>query len=490
MQSCTLDISEMFNMLKNPESRSQVMLFSSIDDMIPESSSIRFIDSLVKLILSKKENINYKGKSHTGRPAYSVEVLLKIFVYGFLNRINSSRRLEQETHRNIELIWLTSNQRPDHKTISDFRKHNIDLIKEFNKGLKYFLKSQDLITGELITIDGTKMKAYATKDMLTREENNEKLKYYEEKLAKYFLLLDATDTQDEETEQLRQENLELKQKIADTEAQIAELNKHKETLSSIKRNSISLTDPDCRLMKSRDGFIPGYNVQIASDSKHHFIVNEAVTNDETDMGLLELSLDQIDEDLDLEVKAISADAGYYDADQIQRIEANTNTQCYVSVQGIGMNRNGISFKYYSQENKYVCSEGQDLLPYGKMKQKKRSFAQDYRGRNCKNCKLLSICTKSKTARTVSRYWNQEFREDYKKRMKQESALKILNGRKGKIEHINGTIKILGGKIPLLLRGLNNVIGEVNLYSIAYNIKRLLNVCTQDELKGMFAKYAS
>jgi hypothetical protein len=241
-------------------------------------------------------------------------------------------------------------------------------------------------------------------------------------------------------------------------------------------------------MKTRDGFMPSYNLQIASDSEHHFIVDEYVTNSENDMSLLGNTVENITENLDLKVEKICADSGYYDAEQIQDIEEKTGTECFVSILGNRKN-NGISFTYDKDEDVFRCSEGKKLVRIGNPYLKRNKMVVNYFGKECQGCPLMSQCTDSKEGKGITGYVNQSFRESFKEKMQTPEAIEILKGRKSKIEHINGTIKLWAGKIPIYRRGIEKVASELSLYCLTYNFKRLMNLLSFDELMQLLDQYA-
>jgi len=476
-------------MLKEPQNRHQSSIFNSIEDLVSNNSYVRIIDKFVDLFLTSEPKFLLKGQSHTGRPAYPSTILFKILLYGYLNRITTSRRLEAEAHRNIELIWLIGGLKPDHKTISDFKTSNSELIKEFSIKFKQFLLASKLIDGGLIAIDGTKLKANASRaNMVFYDDIIEKIKKLDVGLIVYIQEMEILDAQDTTNEEIFKAKSELEVKFAQQQLEIDALKLQLKTMESMNRKSLSLTDPDCRIMQSSEGKIPAYNVQIASDSLNHFIVNDEVTNFETDYSLLATPLQNITDKLGLKVEKLCADSGYYDAYQIQKIEETLGTECFVNVKGKGNVKGGVTFIFYKDLNKYVCSQGQDLVQVGKYYKKRKFMVANYRGKNCKNCPIMAQCTKSKRGRGITRYLNQDFRDNYKTKMQEDESLKILNKRKSFIEHINGTIKVWAGKIPLHLRGIEKVANEVKLYCTAYNVRRLLNLCSYDKIMQLLEAY--
>lgn len=470
------------------QDRSQTLMFSSIDDIIPSKHPVRVISYLIETILCQhRDKYAIRGTASTGRPAYSVETLLKIYIYGYMNRITSSRRLEQETYRNVELIWLTGNLRPDHKTISDFRKDNKFLIQQFSKDVKLFLKEMGLIGKSLIAVDGTKVKANASRDMLSERKILELLKSAEEELERYLGQLDEQDHIESQTDEIESSNKYLSLILA-KEQEISRLKAQLEEFKQIGKNHISRTDPDSTLMKSRDGLIPGYNVQLGSDSENKFIVYEAVTEDANDIDQLKAVPDTLGNELEIIPEKIVADTGYCNLDMIEKIEEETGIECFISHPKDQNISPKITFTYDETNDMYVCSEGQPLTLEHRNKKSKKSYVNVYLGRNCQSCRLKQECTRSKKGRHISRPWNHEYRQRHKEKTESDHGKQISRLRKSTIEHIFGTMKTWLGKIPILTRGVDKVISEIKLFTSSYNIKHLLNLFSFDKLMSIINAY--
>ncbi len=475
-------------MIIQPSNRNQITMFSCPEDLIGQDNPVRIIDCLIdSLIMNNPKEYKYKGESTTGRPAYPVEVMLKLFLYGCINRITSSRRLECETKRNIELMWLTGNLTPDFKTIADFRKDNKQIIKTCSKDLKSFLKHNNLISGETFAIDGTKIKANANRYMLSKAEIVSRLSRLEEEMEYYMNQLDKQDENElYETAvilKMQEENENHKKTIFQMSKEINQLTLALEKLESDKKNYISLTDMDCSKQKSRDGIIPGYNVQLACDTKYGFIVAEDVTAESNDINQLEPMVDEIKNELGLQPITIVADTGYSNYEDIQKIE-ETGIECYIPPQKLPSEKSGITFSYEKANNRYKCSQGKYLKLKAKNKKYKNSRVNVYVGESCQSCQLMKQCTKSKIGRHISRYWNQEYRDKHRAKMETPVAKAMSKLRKCSIEHIFGTVKTWLGKIPILTRGKPKVKTEVRLAAISFNIRRLMNLFTHREIMSM------
>jgi transposase len=357
-------------MLLKPQNISQTLLFSSLDDLIFPEHPIRIVNALIDSVLEKSiEQYKVRGNAQVGRPAYSVNTLIKIFIYGYINRILSSRRLEQETYRNIELMWLIGNLHPDHKTISDFRKDNKDTIKQFSKDIKLFIKQHLLNEHPTISVDGTKLKANASKDMLSQKAIIERLKEAESEIERY---INNVDTQDKlESKNPSGEPAESHdERIIELEEEIASLHAQIEKMKRLGKKYLSRTDPDCRMLKSRDGAIPGYNVQFGCETEHHFIMYDAVVDAANDIDQLKPAVEALNEELAIIPEQILADTGYCNLDVIQNIEEETGIQCYIPLPKEQIKSPSITFTYDEENDCYKCSQGQVLTLRAKHKKAK------------------------------------------------------------------------------------------------------------------------
>jgi transposase len=478
-------------MIIQSQDREQTVMFSSLEDLISPEHTVRIIDYLIDSILKKHpERYKYKGESSTGRPAYSVSMMLKLYIYGCLNRINSSRRLEIESTRNIELIWLLGNLSPDFKTISDFRRDNKEIIKQCSKDVKGFLKFNGLVNCNYVSIDGTKLKANANREMLSKDRIVALLFKMDSEISNYMIELDSLDAQESvETSSMMEMRASYEKNISRMQDEINVLKSALNKLESDKKNYISLTDFDCSKQKSRDGVIPGYNVQMACDIKHGFIVAEDVSIESNDINQLKPMIEEIESELGMIPENALLDTGYCKLDDIQAIEAK-GVNCFVTHQKEQINNPEITFIYQKETDSYICSQGQYLKLRHKNKQSKNSIINVYVGENCQSCTLFKKCTKSKKGRHISRYWNQDFRDKHREKMSTKLAKQMSKIRKSTIEPIFGIIKVWLGKIPLQTRGKTNVKTEIKIITISYNIKRLISLFSFKEVMSMIDGYLS
>ena len=293
------------------EDRNQSTLFpETLDDYIAEDNPVRVIDVFVDELDLAQLGFGRVEPKETGRPAYHPSMLLKLYVYAYLNRIQSSRRIEREARRNVELMWLTERLSPDHKTIADFRKDNGQAIRGVCREFVVLCRRLNLFTQALVVIDGSKFKAVNNRDRnFTRAKMKRRLAQVEASLDRYFEQLEQADR--EESTLADTKTARLEDKIALLREEMKRLKKHEARMLKAPGQQISLTDPDARSMKSRGNGIVGYNVQTAVDAEHHLIVAHEVTNKGSDRGQLTPIARQADEAMDAEDLTVIADAGYF-----------------------------------------------------------------------------------------------------------------------------------------------------------------------------------
>lgn len=479
-----------------PADRKQFNLMSSLDDLVAPDHPVRIIDKIVDLIVSSDiERFEPTREKESGRPAYHSSTHLKLYLYGYFNGISSSRKLEVETHRNKEVIWLLGALSPDHWTISNFRKEHSEEIKYVTKKFREFLKDNGYIKLKTVAVDGSKVKAYTNREMLTLEKIEERLTGLDKKIEDYFKLISESDRVDDIKEELGEEtsgrdgSKKYIEKIIELQKQVETLQSQKEILEREGRKQVSGTDPEARLMKSRDGMIPGYNIQIAVDAENKMIADSEVVSKENDSEMLGEMIESIKEELGkVPIEAI-ADNGYNAPDMIETLESKEEEiKIYVAQSSTVRDREEIKFEYDEEKDEYRCSEGKPLVLLQRNKLKKKSLTNVYRGIECQDCRLKDQCTKSKKGRLVHRYINQKWRDNYKERMQSKLGKSKMSLRRQLVEHPFGTMKYLMGKIPLKLRGLEKVKTEINIYTTVYNLKRLINIEAFESLMMKIENY--
>jgi len=462
--------------------RSQTLLFPErLEDYIGPENPVRFLDAFVGSLPLHVLGFAKAQVAATGRPPYDPAALLKLYLYGYLHRIRSSRLLEAECQRNVEVIWLLGKLVPDHKTIADFRKDNLQPLRAVSRQFTLLCRQLKLFGGELLAVDGSKFGAVNARDQNYNAARLEELiARADARLAEYLEQLDRTDAAEPATESLDQTQLA---------AKIAALREkqewHKELLAQLQdgeEKQISVSDPDTRKMPTAHGTIVGYNAQVAVDAKHKLIAADDVTNQVTDYQ--QLANVAIAAKANLEVKAaeVLADAGYYNAAEVDRC-AEQGLTAYIPKADTSANTaRGLygksRFKYDATKDVYVCPAGGELTHRFNTYELGRELRY-YRASGCKGCALKPQCTRNKANRTITREANEGLMEAMAARMAaQPEKFKL---RKTLAEHPFGTIKRWFGYTHFLMKGLEKVRTEWSLTTLAYNLKRVLNLVSFETL---------
>ena len=474
------------------EARTQSTI-SSLDEQISGDNPVRLIDLLVNMLYS--EDISQtvsKGTKTTGRPAYHPCHMIKLYIYGYMNKIPSSRRLEMETKRNIELKWLINNICPDFKTISDFRKDNQEIITNMTHRFNKMLRDKGLIAGELMVLDGTKLKANAGAKELSCEQLMSKLQDIEAEIKRYFSLLQSNDI-NEDLNELDVSSLDnvdmIAAKVIELQAKQAQLQELQKQASETKRGKVNSTDPESRMMKGRKESFPGYNLQIIVDSLFKLVASSQVTQSINDRNEMLPALQNLKETMDIEPTVLLADNGYDNVAALQAIEAEGKTEALVMInaeQTLEDSYSKWSFAYDEEKDCYYCPMDNVLKRRGGIQKRKERLAVVYQCNKklCDNCPQKANCVKGKEGRTITRYTDENWVEEYRKKVQSPLNKALLKRRKAIVEHVFGILKCWMGKIPLLLRGKKKVQTEINLYTTAYNMKRLIKLFGFDGVKSM------
>jgi transposase/IS5 family transposase len=462
--------------------RSQLLLLpEAIDDYVGADNPVRFIDAFVDgLDLAEAGFARVEPKA-TGRPGYAPGDLLKLYIYGYLNRTRSSRRLEAECHRNIEVIWLLRTLKPDFKTIADFRSDNRAAFRSVFRAFTLLCKRLDLFGRELLAVDGTRIKAVNNKDRnFTRNSLEKFIKAADERLADYLKRLDEGDRAEVGTGGARTKNLAEK-----IEALRNKRGRYDAMLNDLERtgeSQISLTDPDSRAMAAHTRVAVGYNVQIAVDAKNKMIVEQEVTNQVVDMGLLRQTAEPAREILDVERIDVVADKGYFRTEDIEACEkAGLTPHVPRPQRGSSVSKGFFrkdEFRYDAERDAYVCPGGHDLKPIreGRLRDMKKI---DYaNAKACRDCPLRPRCTNN-NFRAVSRLEGEDALDRMAARVK--ARPEILDRRRETVEHPFGTIKQWMNQGAFLMRGLDKVRAEFSLTALVYNLRRALNILGVEKL---------
>jgi transposase len=392
------------------ENRSQSTLFpESLEDYIAEDNPVRVVDVFVDELDLKELGFEGAEPEATGRPAYHPATMLKIYIYGYLNRLQSSRRLERETQRNVELIWLTGKLSPDFKTIADFRRDNGKAIRRVCREFVLLCRNMDLFTDALVAIDGSKFKAVNGRDRnFTKHKLKARMQQLEESIARYLADLERADRDPSTVTEARVEHL--KDKVEIIKAQMQRLKGLGEQMAKSPDEQISLTDPDARSMatSARGSGVVGYNVQSVVDAKHHLIVTHEVTNKGTDRAQLASMGQQAQEALGTEKITALADRGYYAGPEILKCEqAGINALVPKSYTSNNLAKGQFDkrdFHYDAAKDEYRCPAGQRAIWRFKTIEHGMTIHK-YWSSACPRCPIKAQCTTGENRRIAR--WEHE-----------------------------------------------------------------------------------
>ena len=471
--------------LRGPD-RSQVQLLPEcLDDYVQPNAPVRFIDAYVEGLDFQTLGFTHAEAEGTGRPPYHPADLLKLYLYGYLYRIRSSRRLEAEAGRNLELIWLLRSLRPDFKTIADFRKDNRAAFKNLFRQFNLLCRQLGLFGAELVAIDGSKFKAVNnTRRYCSREQLAEMLQKIQARIDDYLKELDRQDTEAQGVVGIPNRE-QLADKIAQLKKTKGDYDKLLTALQASSQKGISLTDPDSRKMKGPRGFVIGYNVQVAVDAKHDLIVAEEVVQAPTDCEQLSALSIEAKEQLQVERLQAVADAGYHATGQLETCE-RAGVETFVPDRNgrDGQGRDGKDifpkerFRYDAQIDAYHCPGGQQLRRM--QVDKSRDRVLYYHRKACAGCPLKRECT-SRKYRVIGRRDNEVVAERAATRAL--AYPELMAKRREIVEHVFGTMRQWGHD-TFLMRGLEKVRAEFSLSALTYNLRRVLNVFTMEKLLAL------
>lgn len=455
----------------------QVLFPETLDDYVTGDNPVRFIDAFVDGLDMSELGFERAVPAREGRPGYDPRHLLKLFIYGYLNRTRSSRRLERETHRNLEVIWLMEKLRPDHKTIAEFRRKNAEAAIRTAREFTLLCGRLGLFGAELVFVDGSKFRAVNGK---ARNFNDAKLRNLMERIdariAEYMAQLEQQDKAEEG--QPGATDPALREKIQKLRERKKTYQGHQKALKESGQEQVSLTDPECRLMMQQGAMRVCYNAQIAVDAKHHLIVATDVTNQLNDEQQLAPMALAAKEALGVEALDVAADAGYHVGTQVVECEANgitphapkPRTSSNIKKAGLYTKE---AFIYVRGEDAYQCPGGQVLSLRTKTRVRGRTMRYYANRKACQQCPLRSLCTTSKDGRRIMRTPEEERLEAMAERLEERPGLMVQ--RAGTVEHPFGTMKWWWDGGHFLVKGLRKVRGEFSLMTLAYNLRRVVNL---------------
>jgi transposase len=473
----------------------EMLLPARVEEYVSENNLVRAIDVYVDSLDSQGLGLKHaEGGISAGQPPYHPLAMLKLYLYGYLQGIRSSRKLESETRRNLEVIWLIEGLQPSYKSIADFRKNNSVALKAANRDFILLCKELALLGGDEVAVDGSFFKADASKaGIYTDDKLNKQLAALEKKINDYQQALSDHDAADD---QAGLGSLVEAPQLADKLQRLQAIQTEKKALQQALKDSdqkqLSTVDSDARLMTKRGHTVAGYNAQIAVDSLHSLIVAQDVTQDGNDTGQLAPMLAKAQDILQSDNLVGLGDAGYYDGNQLKTCEEQS-IQVYVAIpdKSKAIAKQGRytrdQFRYDAEQNTYTCPNNQTLTPNGKQQKNGKTYTR-YPSKiaQCRACPLAKHCLSEKArVRQLYRWEHEAVVDRHKQRMAQRPD--AMKKRAALVEHPFGTLKHRAGMHHFLMRGLEKCRGEFSLMTLAYNFTRVLNILGIDKLRDYCAQ---
>ncbi len=458
--------------------RSQTTLFPErLEDWVGEDNPVRVIDVFVDELDLRELGFDRVVPLWTGRPGYHPSGLLKLYIYGYLNRVQSSRRLEREAGRNMEVMWLTGRLVPDHKTIADFRKDYGKAIRKVCAEFVSIFRGLDLFAHGCVAIDGAKFKAVNARDRnFTRAKMKRRLEQIEESVERYLHQLDSADRQ--EASLARETKIErLNDKIVKLKQEMQRLKALEAEMLAAPDQQLSLTDPDARSMATsgRGSGIVGYNVQMAVDAEHHLIAAHEVVNEGTDRAQLSPMSQKAKTEMGTDTLDVVADRGYFDSQEILACSQAGITVTLPKPQTSNNKAKGQfvrpDFRYVAKEDVYICPAGERLTYHYTNVEAGRTLRR-YWTNLCQDCAIKHLCTTGKERR-IARWEHEHILEAVERRLDEHPEK--MRTRRQTVEHPFGTFKLWMGYTHFQMKTLKNVRTEMALHVLAYNIKRVMAI---------------
>jgi len=459
-----------------------LLLPDRLEDYIAANNPVRFLDAFVASLDVRALGFAHAVVRHTGSPPYDPADLLRLYLYGYLHRVRSSRMLEAECQRNVEVLWLLGQLAPDHKTIANFRKDNLKALQGVARQFTVLCRKLELFGGQLAGIDGTKLCAVNSKDANFNEPKlQELIARADARIAEYLQQLDQAD---------EREPAGPKPSRAELEAKIAALREKKDWHEELRaqleeedEKQISTTDPDARRMRGGGGgSVVGFNAQAAVDDQHKLIAAADVTNEETDVQQLADLAQQTKENLAVAQLEVVADKGYYNNSEVRACLDQHITPYLAKPDTSANTKQGLfgksKFTYDATKDVYLCPAGKELTHRFNTEEQDRQLRY-YRARDCKSCALKKQCTRNQGNRTITREADEGLMEAMAVRVAAHPEKMKL--RKQLCEHPFGTLKRWFGYSYFLVKGLPKVRCEWTLMTLAYNLKRVLNLVSFEQL---------
>jgi transposase len=461
----------MSRFIEGKDRRQRLLLPDCLDDFVGVESPVRVVDVFIDEL--DLVALGFGAAAATGRPGYHPATMLKLYLYGYLNQVQSSRRLEREAGRNVELMWLTARLAPDFKTIADFRRDNGQAIRAICGKFVSLCRSLGLLAGGMVAVDGSRLRGVNTRDRnFTPGAIQRRMEQVEASIDRYLSMLETADRQDDDVAEIRTERLH--DRIDTLRRQMRELKAMEIAVEAAPDRQISLTDPDARAMASagKGTGMVGYNLQAAVDTRHHLIVAHEVTNVGHDRSALAAMGQQAREAIGTETLTVLADRGYFSGEEVLACEAiGVEPICPKPLTSSGVKRGYFAkqdFRFDADRNLYTCPAGEELTP-AKLRATREGNIFFYRHLSaCRTCELQPRCT-PEIPRRIRRWEHERVLDTMQARLDHmPDAMRI---RRRTVEHVFGTIKDWMGRNHFKTRTLERVSTEMSLHVLAYNLKR-------------------
>jgi len=467
----------MSRFVEGEDRRQPALLPSCLDDYVSEESPVRVIDVFVDELDLAALGFERVQAASTGRPGYHPGAMLKLYLYGYLNQVQSSRRLEREAGRNTELMWLLGKLAPDFKTIADFRRDNGEALRAACAAFVAICRTIGLLTGGVVAVDGSRFKAVNTRDRnYTPAAVRRRIEQAEASIERYLQALDTADRQEGEEAELRGDRL--KERLEALRRQVRDLKVMEGEVAQAPDRQISLTDPDARAMAThgKGTGLVGYNVQAAVDAEHHLIVAHEVTNQGHDRSQLANMALKAKAATGAEDLGVLADRGYFSGEEILACEQAGVTPYVPKPLTSGAKADGRfgkpDFVYDPDRDAYRCPAGETLARRMTTIENGQTLHRYWNLASCRTCPLKPQCTPAKERR-ITRWEHEAVIEAMQRRL--DRAPRAMRIRRQTVEHVFGTLKAWMGATHFKTRRLKNVAAEMSLHVLAYNLKRAIAI---------------